>query len=111
MLTHGRPGGGGRRVSLPVNRAFEPGPGRSFAMNPPAYDPRYHFQLAIDAGCNAYAAPLGFLEAGAARFARQIPRILKLHNSHTLAKNPEPRLAGSGSAADPPRLRGAGLGG
>src|SRR5881296_4440795 len=65
LLTHGALGGTGRMVILPVDQGFEHGPGRSFAMNPPAYDPRYHFQLAIDAGCNAYAAPLGFMEAGA----------------------------------------------
>ncbi len=48
--------------------------------NSPAYDPHYHFQQAIEAGCNAYAAPLGFLEAGVAEYAGQIPLILKLNN-------------------------------
>jgi class I fructose-bisphosphate aldolase len=69
-----------------VDQGFEHGPARSFAPNPDGYDPRYHFQLAIDAGCNAYAAPLGFLEAGAAEFAGQIPLILKLNNSDSLSK-------------------------
>src|SRR5436853_5632808 len=80
MLNHGRLGGTGRMVILPVDQGFEHGPARSFAVNPPAYDPRYHFRLALAAGCNAYAAPLGFLEAGAAEFAGQIPLILKLNN-------------------------------
>src|SRR5579862_6762397 len=80
MLMNGRLGGTGRMVILPVDQGFEHGPARSFAVNPPAYDPRYHFQLAIDAGCNAYAAPLGFLQAGAAEFAGDIPLILKLNN-------------------------------
>ena len=63
LLGHGRLGGTGRLVILPVDQGFEHGPARSFAPNPPAYDPRYHFELAIEAGCNAYAAPLGFIEA------------------------------------------------
>ena len=61
ILMHGRLGGSGKMVILPVDQGFEHGPARSFAPNPAAYDPRYHFELAIDAGCNAYAAPLGFL--------------------------------------------------
>ncbi|MCZ6713573.1 MAG: fructose-bisphosphate aldolase, partial [Deltaproteobacteria bacterium] len=73
LLGHGRLGGTGKLVILPVDQGFEHGPARSFAPNPPSYDPRYHFELAIEAGCNAYAAPLGFLEAGAAEFAGDIP--------------------------------------
>ncbi len=61
LLNHGALAGVGRLVILPVDQGFEHGPGRSFAMNPAAYDPRYHFELAIEAGCNAYAAPLGFI--------------------------------------------------
>src|SRR5579883_1917229 len=67
MLNHGKLGGTGRMLILPVDQGFEHGPARSFAPNPPAYDPRYHFQLAIDAGLSAYAAPLGFLEAAPPR--------------------------------------------
>src|SRR5258708_11474765 len=63
MLNNGKLAGTGKFVILPVDQGFEHGPARSFAMNPPAYDPRYHFQLAIDAGCNAFAAPLGLLES------------------------------------------------
>src|ERR1700721_724374 len=76
MLNHGRLGGTGKMVILPVDQGFEHGPARSFAPNPAAYDPRYHFQLAIEAGCNAYAAPLGFIEAGVAEYAGGIPPIL-----------------------------------
>ncbi|MHB8618834.1 MAG: class I fructose-bisphosphate aldolase [Chloroflexota bacterium] len=103
MLNHGRIGGSGKMVILPVDQGVEHGPARSFAPNPAAYDPRYHFQLAIDAGCNAYAAPLGFLEAGAAEFAGQVPLILKLNNSDTLS-NMEPCSALTGSVDDALRL-------
>src|SRR5260370_39616439 len=65
VINHGRLAGTGMFVILPGDQGFEHGPARSFAPNPPAYDPRYHFSLACEAGCNAYAAPLGFLEAGA----------------------------------------------
>ena len=100
MLNHGALGGTGRMVILPVDQGFEHGPARSFAPNPPGYDPRYHFQLGIDAGCNAYAAPLGFLEAGAADYAGQIPLILKLNNNDTLYDTPDPCPALTGSVGD-----------
>jgi class I fructose-bisphosphate aldolase len=103
LLNHGTLGGTGKLVILPVDQGFEHGPARSFAPNPAAYDPDYHFQLAIDAGCNAYAAPLGFLEASAGKFAGQVPLILKLNNSDTLAKL-EPCSAVTGSVKDAVRL-------
>ena len=104
LLNHGTLAGTGKLVILPVDQGFEHGPARSFAPNPDGYDPDYHFQLAIDAGCNAYAAPLGFLEMGAAKFAGQVPLILKLNNSDTLAKIPEPCSAVTGSVEDALRL-------
>src|SRR5580692_1171650 len=77
LLNHGRLGGTGKLVVLPVDQGVEHGPDCSFAPNPPAYHPHYHFQLAIEAGCNAYGAPLGFIEAGAREYAGEIPLILK----------------------------------
>jgi len=88
MLNHGRIGGSGKMVILPVDQGFEHGPARSFQANPAGYDPRYHAQLAIESGCNAYAAPLGFIEAVAAEVAGEIPLILKVNNSDLLG-NPE----------------------
>jgi class I fructose-bisphosphate aldolase len=104
LLNTGRLAGTGKLVILPVDQGFEHGPARSFAANPEGYDPDYHFQLAIDSGCNAYAAPLGFLEAGAARFAGQIPLILKLNNSDSLAKMEHPISSITGSVEDALRL-------
>ena len=86
LLNTGTLAGTGKLVILPVDQGFEHGPARSFAPNPPGYDPDYHVQLAIDAGCNAYAAPLGFLEAIAGNYAGEIPLILKLNNSDSLSK-------------------------
>ena len=110
LLGHGKLGGTGKLVILPVDQGFEHGPARSFAPNPAGYDPDYHFQLAIDAGCNAYAAPLGFLEAGAARFAGQVPLILKLNNSDSLAKVEQPISAITGSVDEALRLGCAAIG-
>ncbi|GAC1345507.1 MAG: class I fructose-bisphosphate aldolase [Myxococcales bacterium] len=104
MLNHGRLAGTGKLVILPVDQGFEHGPVRSFQPNPAGYDPDYHIQLAIDAGCNAYAAPLGFLEAVAGKFAGQIPLILKLNNSDTLSKGHPPASAITGSVRDAVRL-------
>src|SRR5207245_2745887 len=97
ILNHGALKGTGKCLILPVDQGFEHGPARSFAVNPPGYDPRYHFELAVEAGCNAHAAPLGFLETGAAEFAGEIPLILKLNNHDVLyeEKDPVPSLTGS----------------
>ena len=104
LLNHGRLAGTGRLVILPVDQGFEHGPARSFAVNPPAYDPAYHFRLAIDAGCNAYAAPLGFLEAGAAEFAGEVPLILKMNNHDVLHDEKDPLSAVTASVKDALRL-------
>lgn len=104
ILNHGRLGGTGRLVILPVDQGFEHGPARSFAPNSPAYNPSYHFELAIDAGCNAYAAPLGFLEAGADEFSGRIPLILKLNSHDSLQGDKDPIPAVTGSVRDALRL-------
>ena len=89
ILLHGRLGGSGKLVILPVDQGFEHGPARSFAINPDAYDPHYHWRLAIDAGLSAFASPLGMIEAGADSFAGAIPSILKINssNSHATTKD------------------------
>lgn len=85
ILMHGKLGGTGKLVILPVDQGFEHGPARSFAPNPDAYDPHYHFKLAIDAGLSAYAAPKGMLEAGIDEFCGEIPLILKMNSANSLA--------------------------
>jgi class I fructose-bisphosphate aldolase len=110
MLDHGTLGGTGKMVILPVDQGFEHGPGRSFAPNPAGYDPRYHFELAIEAGCNAYAAPLGFLEAGAREFAGQMPLILKVNNHDLLLEEKDPAQAVTASVGDAVRLGCAAIG-
>jgi class I fructose-bisphosphate aldolase len=105
ILMHGKLGGTGKMVILPVDQGFEHGPDRSFAVNPDAYDPHYHFQLAIDAGLNAYAAPLGMIEAGADTFAGAIPTILKVNSSNSLHNGgTAPHQATTASVRDALRL-------
>lgn len=99
ILMNGKLGGTGRLVILPVDQGFEHGPARSFAPNPAAYDPTYHYQLAIDAGLNAYAAPLGMLEAGADSFAGAIPTILKMNSSNSWAVSKDQAITASVSDA------------
>ena len=94
ILMQGRLRGTGKLIILPVDQGFEHGPARSFAVNAPAYDPHYHFQMAIDAGLSAYAAPLGMLEAGASTFAGQIPTILKCNSSNSWASSANQALTG-----------------
>ena len=110
VLNHGKLGGTGKLVILPVDQGFEHGPARSFASNPPAYDPRYHFELAIEAGCSGYAAPLGFLEAGARDFAGEIPLILKVNDHDVLLDEKDPDQALTGSVSDALRLGCVGIG-
>jgi len=95
LLCTGRLGGTGKMVILPVDQGFEHGPARSFAPNAPAYDPMYHPQLAIDAGLNAYATPLGMMEAVADRVAGQIPLILKVNSSNSWAMDKDQAVTGS----------------
>jgi class I fructose-bisphosphate aldolase len=105
LLMTGKLAGTGKLVILPVDQGFEHGPARSFSVNPAAYDPHYHFQLAIDAGLNAYAAPLGMLEAGADTFAGQIPTILKMNSANSLSRLTEDAdQAVTASVADAVRL-------
>jgi class I fructose-bisphosphate aldolase len=108
ILNHGKLAGTGKVVILPVDQGFEHGPARSFAPNPPAYDPHYHFSLAIEAGLSAYACPLGMMEAGAATFAGQIPTILKLNSSNSLAVAKDQAV--TGSVGDALRLGCAAIG-
>ncbi len=111
ILNHGRIGGSGKLVILPVDQGFEHGPARSFAKNPNGYDPNYHIQLAIESGCNAYAAPLGFIEAVARDYAGDIPLILKINNSDTLMNPKEnPISAVTSSVDDALRLGCAAIG-
>jgi len=95
ILMQGKLGGTGKLIILPVDQGFEHGPARSFSINPDAYDPHYHFQLAIDAGLSAYAAPLGMIEAGAATFAGQIPTILKVNSSNSWATSINQAVTGT----------------
>lgn len=110
ILNHGRLGGTGKLVILPVDQGFEHGPARSFAINPPAYNPLYPYQLAIEAGCNAYAAPLGSLAAGAREFAGEIPLILKVNDHELLFDEKDPTQAITGSVEDALRLGCAAVG-
>lgn len=110
LLSTGTLAGTGKLVILPVDQGFEHGPLRSFGPNTAGNDPDYHMQLAIDSGCNAYAAPLGQLEVSAGKFAGQVPLILKLNNSDTLAKIDQPCSALTGSVEDALRLGCVGIG-
>jgi class I fructose-bisphosphate aldolase len=110
ILNHGRLAGTGKLVVLPVDQGFEHGPARSFAMNPPGYDPFYHAELAIDAGCNAYAAPFGSIQAIAHRYAGELPLILKVNNHDSLTGEKDPIPALTSSVGDALRLGCAAIG-
>jgi len=108
MLMTGKLAGTGKMVILPVDQGFEHGPARSFAVNPDAYDPHYHYELAIESGCNAYAAPLGALESGADTFCGEIPTILKMNSSNSLIEAKDQSV--NASVQDAVRLGCSGIG-
>jgi fructose-bisphosphate aldolase, class I len=83
ILMHGKLAGTGKMMILAVDQGFEHGP-RAFVMTPAAQDPHYHYQFAIDSGVNAFAAPLGLLEAGADTFLGAVPTILKINSGNSL---------------------------
>src|SRR5690349_19247091 len=100
LLYTGALSGTGKLVILPVDQGFEHGPARSFAPNIEGYDPAYHPSLAVEAGCNAYAAPLGFIESIARDYAGKLPLILKLNNSDSLGGPSDPWSALTGNVHD-----------
>jgi class I fructose-bisphosphate aldolase len=104
LLNHGKLAGTGKLVILPVDQGFEHGAARSFAVNPPGYDPRYHAELAVASSCNGYAAPLGSLEAAAREFAGEVPLILKINNHDVLNDEKDPLSAVTSSVEDALRL-------
>ncbi len=110
MLNTGKLAGTGKLVILPVDQGFEHGPARTFAKNPDSYDPAYHMELAIESGCNAYAAPLGALESCARDYAGEIPLILKINNSDVLYSSKSPISALTSSVDDAVRLGCSGIG-
>lgn len=110
LLMHGRLAGSGKLVILPVDQGYEHGPARSFAPNPAAYDPRYLFELAIEAGLSAYAAPLGPLEAGAVTYAGEVPLILKMNSANSMAAGSIQDQAVTASVDDALRLGCVGVG-
>jgi fructose-bisphosphate aldolase, class I len=110
LLNTGTLAGTGKLVILPVDQGFEHGPARSFAPNPAGYDPEYHANLAVEAGCNAYAAPLGFIEAVAHKYAGRLPFILKVNNSDSLGGPDQPRSALTSGVEDALRLGATAIG-
>ncbi|MFN8845612.1 MAG: class I fructose-bisphosphate aldolase [Bdellovibrionales bacterium] len=104
IMNHGRLKGTGKMVILPVDQGFEHGATRSFAKNPDGYDPNYHIELAIESGCNAYAAPLGMIEAVARDYAGEIPLILKINNSDSLYSSKSPISALTSNIEDALKL-------
>jgi len=110
IMNTGKLAGTGKMVILPVDQGFEHGPARTFAKNPDGYDPAYHFELAIESGCNAYAAPLGALELCARDYAGEIPLILKINNSDVLYGSKNPISALTSSVDDALRLGCSGIG-
>ena len=110
LLNTGALAGTGKLVILPVDQGFEHGPARSFAPNPDGYDPAYFPSMAVEAGCNAYAAPLGFIELIAREYAGRLPLILKVNNSDSLGGPDQPWSAVTGSVHDALRLGCAAIG-
>jgi fructose-bisphosphate aldolase, class I len=110
VFSHGALKDTGKIIISAVDQGFEHGPTRSFCMNLDAFDPHYHYQLAVDAGLSAFAAPLGLLESGAKTFKGKIPTILKLNSGNALIHLDQPDQALTASVEDAVRLGCHGVG-
>lgn len=111
IMSTGQLAGTGKIVILPVDQGFEHGPDRSFMKNPDAYNPSYLFKLAIEAQMNAYAAPIGSLEAAMNDFTGQIPLILKVNSSSVLCpKSEHPTQAWTSSVDDALKIGASAIG-
>src|ERR1039458_89160 len=69
---------------LPVDQGIEHSAAASFARNPAYFDPKNICELALAAGCNAWATPFGVLGMVARRYAHKIPFIVKLNHNELL---------------------------
>lgn len=111
LLQHGKLGGTGRLIIYPVDQGFEHGADRSFIMNPQAYDPLYHFELAAESGVSGFAAPLGLLEVGARQYGTTLPLILKMNSANLLCTPKDgPDQAITATIDDALRLNCTGIG-
>ena len=108
ILMSGSLSGTGKMLILPVDQGFEHGPDASFANNPDAYDPMYHYNMAVEGGFNAYAAPIGMLES-CAQHSHKMPMILKINSSSKLFPG-EPVQAITSTVSDACRLGCVGVG-
>ncbi len=81
VLMEGKLAGSGRALILPIDHSFSKG----LIPNPAGSDPQYHFQLAVDAGLSALAAPMRMLEAAADAFAGSMPLILQMNSGEAFA--------------------------
>ena len=68
------------------------------------------FAVSIEAGCNGYAAPLGFIECIAHEYAGHLPLILKVNNSDSLGGPEEPCSSLTSAVDDALRLGCAAIG-
>ena len=57
IMMHGKLAGTGRLLILPVDQGHEHGPDKSFLVNKDAFDPIYHYNLAIEASVSSSLSP------------------------------------------------------
>jgi class I fructose-bisphosphate aldolase len=85
MFDHGRLAGTGYLSILPVDQGIEHSGAASFAKNPAYFDPAALAELALAAGCSAFASTLGGLGIVSRRYAHKIPLIVKLNHNELLS--------------------------
>ncbi|MAP24400.1 MAG: fructose-bisphosphate aldolase [Rickettsiales bacterium] len=110
LLHQGELAGTGRLMISAVDQGFEHGPIDSFAMQPEAYDPCFHFRFAYENGLSGLAGPLGFLQAGVDMYPGQLPLILKMNSSNKLIDIADPDQAVTASIDDAVQLGCAAIG-
>jgi class I fructose-bisphosphate aldolase len=93
----------GTLMFLPIDQGLEHGP-RDFFPNPPAKDPEFQLRLAKEGGFSGIVFQVGIASKYMARFAGQVPLVLKLNGKTEIPSDKSPLSPCIASVEDAVRL-------
>ncbi len=102
-LLYGAGPANGTLMLLPIDQGLEHGP-RDFFVNPPAKDPEFQLQLALDGGFSGIVFQVGIASKYMPKFAGKVPLILKLNGKTEIPPDTAPISPCIASVEDAVRL-------
>ena len=102
-LLYGAGPGNGTLMFLPIDQGLEHGP-RDFFPNPPAKDPEFQLQLAKEGKFSGIVFQIGIASKYMAKFAGQVPLVLKLNGKTEIPADKSPLSPLLASVEDAVRL-------